>query len=574
VLVAQGTVPVGANGQTPEATEQEGLAGDAERIPEEPPSKEDVDTYDDWLIGIDERYFLEHINDYYSGDVTGTDADVLAAVTEEDIEKAAVYYKALAMAELAAEQNRELTQKEKDYIAYMQELLFGESAEWLQGQGQGGDGNAAQAGGATGSSSSLTTLSGSEPIPGDPDYWYDGSFIGTYPIEDGFVKGKVLVTDDGAFGVLPTGHSAMTYGESDNSAITALGGLSSGSGSSSGGSSAGGSSSSATGDETGVVLEDNDWNHRHATCFVVDVTETDTDEEADVADWCYGHYGKPYTINFFDTSSRDTFYCSKLVWAGFLDNYDIDLNTEEYSYPILGDAIHPMELVRTPLTKLLYQHGAVATSETGWLDISGYHYYVDSLGQPLAAMQLIGGSTYYFRTDNNFPGTGPEYSMVTGKQYLGGTYYMGEDGQYHSTGVGGHWYYFNASGKAQVGWQSIGGSMYYFRPMANSPTTGPKYSAVTGSASFGGSTYFFNSNGVLVSSTSNTSNGSGGSYGPAPGVPYWTAPTEVAPISDALIKTYGVRDGSAGPDFLGITNTNFDFTHGPETSNEQYVRIR
>ncbi|MDR3136683.1 MAG: hypothetical protein LBU07_04620 [Coriobacteriales bacterium] len=29
-----------------------------------------------------------------------------------------------------------------------------------------------------------------------------------------------------------------------------------------------------------------------------------------------------------------------------------------------------------------------------------------------------------------------------------------------------------------------------------------------------------------------------------------------------LVTTYGVRDGSAGPDYLGITNTNFDFPTG------------
>ena len=51
---------------------------------------------------------------------------------------------------------------------------------------------------------------------------------------------------------------------------------------------------------------------------------------------------------------------------------------------------------------------------------------------------------------------------------------------------------------------------------------------------------------------------------------FWTAPgSSVTPDSN-LIKTFGVRDGSAGPDFLGITNTNFDFTHGNETSNDQY----
>jgi hypothetical protein len=55
-----------------------------------------------------------------------------------------------------------------------------------------------------------------------------------------------------------------------------------------------------------------------------------------------------------------------------------------------------------------------------------------------------------------------------------------------------------------------------------------------------------------------------------PVTPYWETPDPTA-IDSTLIKTYGVRDGSAGPDFLGITNTNFDFTEGPYTSPLQYT---
>jgi hypothetical protein len=52
--------------------------------------------------------------------------------------------------------------------------------------------------------------------------------------------------------------------------------------------------------------------------------------------------------------------------------------------------------------------------------------------------------------------------------------------------------------------------------------------------------------------------------------PYWETPAPTG-IDSNLIKTYGVRAGSAGPDFLGITNTNFDFTQGPATSPLQYT---
>jgi hypothetical protein len=62
-----------------------------------------------------------------------------------------------------------------------------------------------------------------------------------------------------------------------------------------------------------------------------------------------------------------------------------------------------------------------------------------------------------------------------------------------------------------------------------------------------------------------------GSAFAAPVTPYWSTPSAVAEIDDSLVTTYGVRAGSAGPDFLGVTNTNFDFTAGPATSTLQYT---
>ncbi len=42
---------------------------------------------------------------------------------------------------------------------------------------------------------------------------------------------------------------------------------------------------------------------------------------------------------------------------------------------------------------------------------------------------------------------------------------------------------------------------------------------------------------------------------------YWSAPDKAVSVDyTSILKTYGVRAGSAGPDFLGISNTNFDFT--------------
>ncbi|MDR3136702.1 MAG: hypothetical protein LBU07_04730 [Coriobacteriales bacterium] len=68
--------------------------------------------------------------------------------------------------------------------------------------------------------------------------------MGIYPRGGDFVKGKILVTDDGAFGLLPTGHADMTCRTNDNKAITAMGGLF--------------SSFPSSPEGTGMVLEDND----------------------------------------------------------------------------------------------------------------------------------------------------------------------------------------------------------------------------------------------------------------------------------------------------------------------------
>ncbi|MDR1015134.1 MAG: hypothetical protein LBL86_09205 [Coriobacteriales bacterium] len=57
----------------------------------------------------------------------------------------------------------------------------------------------------------------------------------------------------------------------------------------------------------------------------------------------------------------------------------------------------------------------------------------------------------------------------------------------------------------------------------------------------------------------------------APSVPYWSTPTSAKAVDPDFLTTFGVRDGSAGPDFLGISNTNFDFTAGPADSPQQYT---
>jgi len=66
--------------------------------------------------------------------------------------------------------------------------------------------------------------------------------------------------------------------------------------------------------------------------------------------WCKGKIGKPYNYNYLNVKTRKKFYCSQLVWAAFKDKYKINMNRSEY-----GAAVHPLELVASSETMLLYR---------------------------------------------------------------------------------------------------------------------------------------------------------------------------------------------------------------------------
>lgn len=142
--------------------------------------------------------------------------------------------------------------------------------------------------------------------------------IGSYPTR----KGVILVTKDAYKGLIPTGHAAIIY--SRNIVIESLIG--------------------------GVTSGKNDWNTSKSTCYGVTVNGTTTAQDAIAADWCYNRIGKPYNFNYLNTKTRNSFYCSQLIWAAFLDNFNIDLNTSDF----LG-AIHPVELVSTSKTRIIYE---------------------------------------------------------------------------------------------------------------------------------------------------------------------------------------------------------------------------
>ena len=135
-------------------------------------------------------------------------------------------------------------------------------------------------------------------------------------------KGVILVTADAYKNLIPTGHAAIIY--SPKKVVESL--------------------------KSGVQMGKNNWYSKHKTCYAVTTYKTSPAMDAYVADWCYSQIGKDYNWNYFNVDTRKKFYCSQLVWAGYLDKEMINLNTKKF-----GKAIHPMELVNTPKTYMIYK---------------------------------------------------------------------------------------------------------------------------------------------------------------------------------------------------------------------------
>lgn len=140
---------------------------------------------------------------------------------------------------------------------------------------------------------------------------------GAYPSR----KGVILATSDALKGLIPTGHAAMVYG----------------------------SSTIIESNSAGVVWGANDWAYTRQKAYAVTVDSTSEAQDAAAAEWTRAQLGKGYNYNFLNTSTRSKFYCSQLVWAAFKDKFGINLDTSAFLW-----AIHPMELVSTPKTRLVW----------------------------------------------------------------------------------------------------------------------------------------------------------------------------------------------------------------------------
>jgi uncharacterized protein YycO len=391
VVVAVAAFAAGATPSEPQEASSGPLEASAEQAAaeqgldepsglEKEPYDPDASTYVEWVKNLDDQYLLDNIvllsgDEAFADQIESMRAQTGRDFTDEEAAALTAGMKAQMVYENARNEGRDLTEEELAVVSRSGELVFGDAREWSETVGQDAE---------------ISPQSGGSTYPG-------GSYstpIGTYPIQ----KGVILVTADWFANLLPSGHAAIVH--ENGNAVTSL--------------------------AMGVTTEPNDWHleTRHQTCFALDVNATNATQEAIVADWCYGQIGKPYNFNFLNMSTRNSFYCSQLVWAGYYDNYGIDLDTDAFSFILIDDvlsfdAVHPLELVASLETSLLYRHG---TALPGWEQISVYRYHIDSNGIPASGWKTIGGSTYYFRTATNTPSSGPQYSMVTGCQLINGTY--------------------------------------------------------------------------------------------------------------------------------------------------------
>ncbi len=153
--------------------------------------------------------------------------------------------------------------------------------------------------------------------PGADDAYITSPY-GRYPRR----KGTILVTPDKFKGLIPTGHAAIVY--SRGSVVESI--------------------------QSGVKVRSNNWYRNKHQAYGVTVRGTSVRQDAGAANYARRQVGKRYNYNYFNVNTRSKFYCSQLVWAAFKDLYGVDLNTWRW-----GRAIHPMELVQSSKTRLIWR---------------------------------------------------------------------------------------------------------------------------------------------------------------------------------------------------------------------------
>ena len=140
----------------------------------------------------------------------------------------------------------------------------------------------------------------------------DTGVVGTYPTR----KGVILITSSGSVARV-VGHAAIVY--SSGTVVESL--------------------------ANGVTIGRNNWYSSKETVAAVTPRDTTTAEDSKIANWCYKKVGKKYNYNYYNVSTRNSFYCSHLIWSGYKDVLGIDFNTQAYDVGSI-EAIGPLEFVR------------------------------------------------------------------------------------------------------------------------------------------------------------------------------------------------------------------------------------
>lgn len=145
---------------------------------------------------------------------------------------------------------------------------------------------------------------------------------GNYPS----AKGSILVTPDKMKNILPLGHTAIV--DSKNYVYEAT--------------------------SKGVVRGLNNWNKSKKITFGLKVNNTSDSDIKKVMSYVKKQVNKKYNYNFMNTKTRKKFYCSHLIFSAFYDVLNINLDTNLFGNAAKGGAIHPLELVLSKNTKVIY----------------------------------------------------------------------------------------------------------------------------------------------------------------------------------------------------------------------------
>lgn len=135
-------------------------------------------------------------------------------------------------------------------------------------------------------------------------------------------KGVVLVTKDGSFGSL-VGHAGIIY--SSGSTVESF-------------------------PDGGVATYSNTWNTRYKKVYGASVSGTSATQDASAANVAYSYRGKPYNWNFLNINTTSSFYCSQLVYRGYLDATGKNLNQG-------GGIVSPIDLIQSSNTYTIYTQG-------------------------------------------------------------------------------------------------------------------------------------------------------------------------------------------------------------------------